>query len=66
VQRTDIELVFVAAEDILAQRYASRSCVLKLLQAREGLAAYERTASREEQGVRALRAGSYRRGKGGR
>jgi hypothetical protein len=55
----DVRLTFVAAEDLLQERYAKHPCILRAIAAARSCAAYQRTAAREAHGLQALRAGTY-------
>jgi len=54
-----VRLDFVAAEDLLQERYARHPGILRALDQAVRSAAYERTAAREANGVRALLTGTY-------
>jgi len=56
-----IHLVFIGAEELLAERYAKRSRVLATLGGVTETAAYRRTLAREESGLLALLEGRYKR-----
>ena len=54
-----LRLTFVAAEDLLQERYAKHPCILRAIAAASSSPAYQRTAAREAHGLQALRTGMY-------
>ena len=57
--KNHLRLSFLAAEDLLHERYRNHPCIVGALDAARTSAAYQRTAAREAHGLQALRTGTY-------